>query len=168
MRTRTLCWICLIGIHSTLAYANDPPTWVLLPEAEAGFAASGCTPDTRNISVDRQWAIARARADLARNLAVAVKNLDSVYAKTSRENGKTVSEDVFESSSEQVTEQSLAGSRAVKVEYLEFNGQRQLCALVQLGREESSELFRGLVSAAEVTLDPAGEDALYREFVGLP
>lgn len=143
----------------------DPPAWVLLPETNGGFAAAACVPDSGNIGMDRQWALAKARADIAQQIGVRVKAIDQTYSRIS---SGTPGGESFESVSEQIAEQTLAGSNASRAEFLEFGGKRQFCILASLAQAQGQELFRSIVSASGRKLDSATDETLYREFVGLP
>ena len=143
----------------------DPPAWVLMPEANGGFAAAACVPDSGNIGMDRQWALAKARADIAQQIGVRVKTIDKTYARIST---GTPGGESFESVSELVAEQTLAGSGVSRAEFLEFGGKRQFCVLASLAQSQGQELFRSIVSASGRKLDTATSETLYREFVGLP
>jgi hypothetical protein len=148
--------------------AGGPPAWVTSPVADGGgFAATDCARDSGKLSVDRQVALAKARAGIAQQFAQRVRAMDRAYAglrdpATATQPGAATP---FALASKSVTEQ-LAGLAPARVEYVEIDEVRQLCAMVAVEAAPARELFDRLVSASGETIDDATREKLFAEFTG--
>lgn len=172
----------LVAASSTLvcclvlaACASDPPVpsapdWVVNPTSHFGFAAADCVKSAGNVSVERQLATARARAEIAKQIEIRVSAMDKTYSKLSEEKGQPVATTAFEGVSKQVTEQTLQGASVTKAEYVPINSVQHLCVLMEVDETRAKNAFTQLVQAAtKVTgreIDGASNEILYHEFVG--
>lgn len=165
--------ICIIPVVAFLGCANQPaaktesgmPTWVMNPTPidPEGIADVACVGDSSNITVDRQAAMASARTALAQQLDLKVKAMTETYSNRTDAASGSVSGTHFEQVSRQVTQQNLSGTRATKVDYIDVNGKRQLCAVVELSLKQR-ELFNKIITATNAKLSPQNEEVLYQEF----
>ena len=148
------------GVLTFISSVNaEVPDWVLNPDAVSdGLAASGCAEVSGSASVDRQFAMAMARAELAKKIDVKVEVVDELLQRKVQDQKLIVE---FQSASKQISEQSLQGSKASKIEMVNVNGEQKLCALVELNPENTSVLYRNLVKALPVSLSVEEEDALF-------
>ena len=148
--------------------AGGTPEWVASPAADDGFAATDCTRDSGKLSVDRQVALAKARAGIARQFDQRVGAMDRAYAglrdpAVATQPGAAAP---FALVSKSVAEQTLAGLPPARVEYVEIDDVRQLCAMVVLEAEQTRQVFDRLVSASGETLDDASREKLFAAFTG--
>lgn len=148
--------------------AGGPPEWVASPAVDDGFAATDCVRDSGKLSVDRQVALAKARAGVARQLEQRVNAMDRAYAGLRDPAAATQpgAARPFALASKSVTEEVLAGLPPARVEYVEIDEVRQLCAMVTLEAEQAHDAFDRLVSASGETLDDATREKLLQEFTG--
>lgn len=162
-----------LGVGLLAGCASQPPQWVVNPRVEGGFAATDCVPDSGNLSLDRQVAVARARAEIAKQVELRVAAMDKTYTRLSEQQASTGGEaapakrDVetaFESVSKQVAEQTLGGLSPARVEYVELNNRRQLCAMIAIEKPATRAVFEQAVQSAGVTADTPVQEALYRQF----
>lgn len=150
----------LLLMHAPFSQAQPIPDWVMSPFSD-GLTATGCTPWSGSINIDRMAAMAMARTELAQQIEISVNAVDKVIA-TKR--GAEVT-NIFESISEQTTSQVLQGARATRVERVTFDGVEQLCAQVEVGEEASKELFSTVLNEAPVEMTAEDEAELYSAFL---
>ncbi len=156
--------------------ASQPPDWIMRPTSEGGFAATECVKDSGNLSLDRQIAVAKARAEIAKQVELRVAAMDKTYTRlteeaeqgTQREN-TTVAQSksfqtAFESVSKQIAEQTLGGLTPSRVEYVELNDTRNLCAMIAVDRSQTRQVYEQIVQASSEKLAPAASEALYKDF----
>lgn len=148
--------------------AGGTPEWVASPAVDDGFAATDCARDSGKLSVDRQVALAKARAGLAKQFDQRVRAMDRAYAALRDPAAATQpgAATPFALASKSVAEQMLGGLPPARVEYVEIDEVRQLCAMVALEAEQTVQVFDRLVSASGETLDEATREKLLREFTG--
>jgi len=156
--------------------ASQPPAWIMKPTAEGGFAATECVKDSGNLSLDRQIAVAKARAEIAKQIELRVAAMDKTYTRLTEEaNAGTVRETTttsqsralqtaFESVSKQIAEQTLGGLTPSRVEYVELNEARNLCAMITVDRSQTRQVYDQIVQASNEKLAPAASEALYKDF----
>lgn len=148
--------------------AGGPPGWVASPAIDEGFAATDCVRDSGKLSADRQVALAKARAGIAAQYEQRVAAMDKAYERLRDPGaaGQPGTATPFALSSRSVAEQMLAGLQPARVEYVEIDEVRQLCAMVTVEGEQARQVFDRLVSASGETLDDATREALFKEFSG--
>lgn len=156
--------------------ASQPPEWIMKPTVEGGFAATECVKDSGNLSLDRQIAVAKARAEVAKQLELRVAAMDKTYTRLTEETNAPPDADkpsqsralqtAFESVSKQIAEQTLSGLAPARVEYVELNDQRQLCAEVTVDRSQARQVYDQVVKASGRPVDAQANEALYKEFSG--
>lgn len=158
--------------------SSQPPEWIMKPEAEGGFAATECVRDSGSLSLDRQIAVAKVRAEIAKQFELRVAAMDKTYTRMTEENaaatqGKDASASqarsvrtAFESVSKQVAEQTLTGLVPTRVEYVEIEDVRNLCAMIAVDRSQARQIYDKVVQASGEQIEPAAREALYQEFSG--
>lgn len=144
--------------------ASSLPDWVMNPTIENGLADTVCVNDSGIMNVDKDQAVALARASIAKQIEVKAQAMDETYQRKVQASGENNTGQTFESVSKQVADQSLVGSRPKKVQYIDNNGARQLCVMVTIEEGATSNIFKGLVSAADRQLSAQDEKVLYEEF----
>ena len=72
-------------VASLAGCASQPPDWIMRPTAEGGFAATECVKDSGNLSLDRQVAVAKARAEVAKQVELRVAAMDKTYTRLTEE-----------------------------------------------------------------------------------
>lgn len=149
---------------STSSNSAGLPDWVMAPEIEGGIAATSCVPDTNNLNLNRSQAMANARANLAKEIGVKVQAMDKEFQRSANVDGQIETGGTFESVSRQVANQYLTGSRPAKTDYVDLNGQRNLCVMVTLQPEATKKLFDQIIKQSSRAMSPAKEDVLYEEF----
>lgn len=157
----------LCGCASAPAAPPTPslPAWVLNPNADYPLAGSYCAPVTGNVSRDRQLAVGQARAELAKQISVRVAAMDElVSGATVSGTGGTETHRTFTSVSRQLTDRTLAGTRAVETGVYPINGKDNLCVLVAMDPAGTEGLFGGLLDAAGLPVDQQQRDELRRTF----
>jgi len=140
------------------------PGWVMNPTIEGGIAATECVPASSDLSLDKSEATAKARATLVKQINLKVKAMDKTYQRKVKSASGTTTGGTFESVSRQVADQYLSGSRATKINYVDINGKRNLCAMVTLDPKTTKGLFKELVAQSKKKLSPQDEEVLYEEF----
>lgn len=159
------------------ACASQPPEWIMKPTTPGGFAATECVKDSGNLSLDRQIAVAKARAEVAKQFELRVAAMDKTYTRLTEETtappkpGEKAGEKrnlqtAFESVSKQVAEQTLSGLTPTRVEYVDLQDQRQLCAQVAVDKSAAKQAYDQLITASGNKVDPATNEALYKQFSG--
>lgn len=173
MRTASLSVLLAAGLA---ACASQPPDWIMRPTAEGGWAATECVKDSGNLSLDRQIAVAKARAEIAKQVELRVAAMDKTYTRLTEEAGAGVQggaataseskafQSAFESVSKQIAEQTLGGLTPARVEYVELNDQRNLCAMIAVDRSAARSVYDQVVAASGQKLAPTASEALYQDF----
>jgi hypothetical protein len=158
------------------ACASQPPDWIMRPTAEGGWAATECVKDSGNLSLDRQIAVAKARAEIAKQVELRVAAMDKTYTRLTEEANQNVQnaqpstgesrafQSAFESVSKQIAEQTLGGLAPTRVEYVELNDVRNLCAMIAVDRSAARSVYDQVVAASGQRLAPAASEALYQDF----
>jgi hypothetical protein len=154
--------------------ASQPPEWIMKPTIPGGFAATECVRDSGNFSLDRQIAVAKARAEVAKQFELRVAAMDKTYARMTEETTAPAKGDkpgqarsvqtAFESVSKQVAEQTLSGLTPTRVEYVDLQDQHQLCAEVAVDKSAARQAYDQVVQASGNKVDAAANEALYKEF----
>jgi len=143
--------------------ANDKaPDWVFMPKSNKGLASSACVKWSGSMTVDRAQAIATARADLSQQIQVKASVLDKLYSRKTTSGDSEHVGGTFEQVSQQISNETLSGSKPEQVSFATIDGKKFLCALVVL--ENTREVFDTLVDGSNRTLDPMSTEALYEEF----
>ncbi|WP_286839780.1 hypothetical protein [Spongiibacter sp.] len=146
--------------------AGGLPQWVMNPYIDDGFASAQCVPYSSNMSIDRQLAVANARTDLAQQLETKVAVLDKVFRERTDVSSGVSSGSTFSSVAKQLTQQTLIGTRAERVEFVEIDGKKNLCVLVTMGRDKTLALFDNLLAASERQVQPDTREVLLQQFKG--
>jgi len=167
----------LLLVVTLAGCGSQPPDWIMRPTAEGGFAATECVKDSGNLSLDRQIVVAKSRAELAKQVELRVAAMDKTYTRLSEEANQGVQQDndpttssnktlntAFESVSKQIAEQTLSGLAPSRVEYVELNDARNLCAMITMDRSQTRQVYEQVVQAAGAKLSPATSEALYKDF----
>lgn len=165
-----------ILVMAAAGCASQPPEWIMKPTAAGGFAATECVKDSGNLSLDRQIAVAKARAEVAKQVELRVAAMDKTYTRMTEEANAPASgekpsqarsvQTAFESVSKQIAEQTLSGLMPARVEYVELNDQRNLCAEVTMDRSQAKQVYDKVVEASGKPVDEPTNQALYKEFSG--
>jgi hypothetical protein len=142
------------------------PDWVANPTIEDGIASSECVPWSGDMSLDRAEAVAKARADLTKQIEIKVKAMDKTYARKVKTAGGVTTGGTFETVSKQVANRNLNASQVNKVGMVDINGTQHLCAMVVFGREANKRIFEDLIKNSQVTqqISPQDESVLWEEF----
>jgi hypothetical protein len=146
--------------------AGGLPQWVMNPYIDDGFASAQCVPYSSNMSIDRQLAVANARTDLAQQLETKVAVLDKVFRERTDVSSGVSSGSTFSSVAKQLTQQTLIGTRAERVEFVEIDGKKNLCVLVTMGRDKTLALFDNMLAASERQVQPDTREVLLQQFKG--
>lgn len=172
MNIRIMSAVLIIGVLS--GCVSQPPEWVINPKMEGGFAATECVPDSGNMSLDRQIVVAKSRAEIAKQVELRVAAMDKTYTRLTEEESsdskaKTPTkaralQTAFESVSKQIAEQTLAGLAPERVEYIEYQDRRQLCAMITLAKPKTREIFDTVMQTAGIAPNAPVQEALYKEF----
>ena len=168
--------LCVFSAAALAGCASQPPDWIMKPVADGGFAATECVKDSGNLSLDRQIAVAKARAEVAKQIELRVAAMDKTYTRLTEETNAPAGAEkpaqsrglqtAFESVSKQIAEQTLTGLAPARVEYVEVNGERNLCAMVTVDRAQTRQAYDQIVQASGANLAPAASEALYKDFSG--
>ena len=153
----------LFGV-SCASGAKQPPEWVINPDDAGGVAATECVPELGNFSLEREAAMAKARAAIARQLELRVAAKTKVYERSSRVNDEVEIETAFENVSKQVAEQTMRGLKAERTEYLKIRGKKQFCALVRLPPEGRDQHFDRVIDEAGTPVNDEQRRDMYAEF----
>lgn len=156
--------------------ASQPPEWIMKPTTPGGFAATECVKDSGNLSLDRQIAVAKARAEIAKQFELRVAAMDKTYTRLTEETNHPADADkpsqarglqtAFESVSKQIAEQTLSGLTPTRVEYVDLQDQRQLCAMIAVDKSAARQAYDQVVQASGNKVDAATSEALYKQFSG--
>jgi hypothetical protein len=176
MRSATISTSIAAGLLLAGCASNQPPDWIMKPTVEGGWAATECVKDSGNLSLDRQIAVAKARAEIAKQIELRVAAMDKTYTRLSEEANQNVQDakpstgeskqfqSAFESVSKQIAEQTLGGLTPSRVEYVELNEARNLCAMIAVDRTATRQVYDTVVQASGEKLSPAASEALYKDF----
>lgn len=141
------------------------PSWVTLPFVEDGFADTQCVENNAGMSVLKNKATALARAEIAKQIDIQVKAMDKTYQNLTEVAGGTSGGGTFESVSKQVTNQKLAGSRAVRMDYVDFpDNTQKVCVMVALNPALTQQLYKEIVQQSGRDLAPDDDRVLFQEF----
>tara|TARA_R110001583_G_scaffold50189_6_gene156622 strand:+ start:5268 stop:5852 length:585 start_codon:yes stop_codon:yes gene_type:complete len=143
---------------------GDIPSWILNPQVEDGIAVSECVLWSGNMSIDKQQAIANARASLAQRIESRVSAMDKTYRDKVEVASGVESGSTFSSVSKQVTEQTLTGTNPIKTDIVKIEDKDNLCILVAIGQESTKAIFDRLVDDSQRTMNTTQKDVLYQEF----
>ena len=171
---KTISVTALIVVAGLAGCASQPPDWIMRPTAEGGFAATECVKDSGNLSLDRQMAVAKARAEIAKQVELRVAAMDKTYTRMSEETNAPAGAEApaqsrsvqtaFESVSKQIAEQTLGGLTPSRVEYVELDDARNLCAMISIDKSQTRQVYDQIVQASGEKLAPATSEALYKDF----
>jgi len=141
------------------------PDWVTMPIIEDGFADTQCVQTTADMNILKNKATALARAEIAKQINIQVKAMDKTYQNLTDTADGSSSGSTFESVSKQVTNQKLAGSRATKLDYVDFpDGTQKMCVMVTMSPATTAALYKEIVKESTRQLSPQHESVLFQEF----
>lgn len=143
---------------------GEIPTWILNPQVKDGIAVSECVTWSGSMSIDKQQAIANARASLAQRIETRVTVMDKSYRDKVEVEGAVQSGSTFSSVTKQITDQTLNGTTALKTDIAKIAGKDNLCVLVAIGQESTKALFDELVEKSGRPMTTPQKDLLYDEF----
>jgi hypothetical protein len=146
--------------------ASGLPSWVMNPNIEDGFASTQCVPASGNMSIDRQLALANARTDLGQQLETKVAVIDKVFRERTDVSSGISTGSTFTSTAQQLSQQTLFGTRPEKVDYIDINGKKNLCVMVTMGREKTLALFDGLLDASNRNVQADVREVMLQQFKG--
>jgi hypothetical protein len=173
MKAMSVTALIVVGLAGC---ASQPPDWIMRPTAEGGFAATECVKDSGNLSLDRQVAVAKARAEIAKQVELRVAAMDKTYTRLAEENSQGTQgavptgsssksvQTAFESVSKQIAEQTMTGLTPSRVEYVELNDARNLCAMISVDKSQTRQVYDQIVQASGQKLSPSASEALYKDF----
>lgn len=145
------------------------PDWVANPVVENGIADTQCVRATQGVSMStlKAKATALARSELARQIGIKVKAMDKTFQRLTETNQGDSHGSTFESVSKQVTQQHLAGSRAIQQNYVKLppDNADNYCVMVAMSPELTETLFKDLVAQFGRNLSPTNEAVLYEQFL---
>lgn len=142
------------------------PSWVLNPIIENGIADTQCVQTTADMNILKNKATALARAELVKQIDVKVKAMDKTYQRLTDTADGSSSGSTFESVSKQIAQKNLSGSRATKVDYIDFpDGTQKLCVMVTMSPELTESLFKDLIKESGNNISPKSEAVLYERFL---
>lgn len=174
MKLKALSVLVVVSLLNACASAPEQaaesksklPDWVMMPIIEDGFADTQCVSAAADMNILKNKATALARAEIAKQLDISIKAMDKSYQNLTDTAQGSSSGATFESVSKQVTQAQLKGSRAVKIDYVDFpDNTTKLCVMVTLPPAVSKELFDGLIKEANKNLSPTNEAVLYQQFL---
>ncbi len=123
--------------------AGDAPEWADQPPKGCGV---GTLKYRGNRGMARDGAISRARNDLAKQIEITNKSLFKDYQESGETGGKDFTEELQTQATKQVTNQTLAGTRVVKVKLMD----KDMFALVCLDPETFASAFQRMNTLSEV------------------
>jgi len=142
------------------------PDWVLTPIIENGIADTQCVNATADFNVLKNKATALGRAELTKQIEIKVKAMDKTYQRLTDTNEGSSTGGTFESVSKQLANKTLSGSRATKVNYINFpDNTQKLCVMITMSPELTETLFKGLVKESGRNVSPRNEAVLYERFL---
>ncbi|WP_068547690.1 hypothetical protein [Thalassotalea crassostreae] len=140
------------------------PSWVTTPTSEKGLADSACVQYSGTINVDKSEAVVLASEQLAGQLERKVSFLaKSFQSKTKTTDGLNVGTN-FTQSGQQLVQQTLVGTKAIKMGVYEVSDKEQLCVLVELNGDETKEFYAKMKQNSKATLDAQDDSVIYEEF----
>ena len=141
------------------------PDWVTAPYVEDGLTDTQCVTANASMGMLKNKATALGRAELVKQIDVQVKAMDKTYQNLTEAEGGSTSGSTFESVSKQVATQKLSGSRAKKVEYVDFPGGQQLCVQVVLEPKLTKELYEEITGKSGRKLSAQSDEVLWQQFM---
>jgi hypothetical protein len=150
--------------------AGGPPAWVERPAVDGGLAATECVRDSGKLSLDRQVALSKARAGVTAQLERRARALDTAWAglkPAGAGGGLPTAAAPFSLAARSVAEQMLAGLEPERVEYVEFEDVRHLCAMVTVPAGQMRPLFDRLLQASATAPGAEAAEALYAAFIAV-
>lgn len=177
MKLKMLSTLAIVSVLTACASAPEAPKqaaatkiklpgWVMMPVVEDGFADTQCVSATADMNILKNKATALARAEISKQLDVSVKAMDKTYQNLTDTAQGSSSGGTFESVSKQVSQAQLQGSRAIKVDYVDFpDNTQKLCVMVTLSPALTKTLFENLIKESSRNISPTNEAVLYQQFL---
>lgn len=123
--------------------------WLLNPRLAGGIATTGCVSSRGNLMAERNAALARARADLARQISMKIETLDRTQEDFQENDQSSQASFQFASVSQQASAVAVQGLRVLKVESVMMEGKKMTCAAVGVdgaGLRMSSTLLANMAA----------------------
>jgi hypothetical protein len=161
---------CIAGCTSSgsqqSAATQSLPDWVTTPYIKDGFTDTQCVANNASMSLLKNSATALARSEITKQIDLQVKAMDKTYQNLTEAESGVATGSTFESVSKQVATAKLSGSRATKVEYVDFpDGSQQLCVQVMLDPEVSKELYDGIKGKSGRKVSAQDDAVLWQQFM---
>jgi len=145
---------------------SNLPGWVMNPVIEGGFADTQCVLANASMGILKSKATALGRAEISKQIDVQVKAMDKTYQNLVESSEGNSVGNTFESVSKQVSSQKLSGSRATKVDYVNFpDGTQQLCVMVTLDPKLTKELYNEVKQASGRNLSGQNDAIMWQQFM---
>jgi hypothetical protein len=175
---RTITIVAILAISTLAGCASSGaqqsaatrslPTWVTAPYIEEGFIDTQCVTNNAPMGTLKTKAVTQARAELAKQIEVQVKAMDKAFTEMTEEGDVATYGSSFESVTKQVTSKALVGTRATKVEYVDFpDGSQQLCALVEIRPDIAKKIYAQIMDESGRELSPEDDAVIWQEFMAL-
>ncbi|PHS18195.1 MAG: hypothetical protein COA86_08615 [Kangiella sp.] len=141
------------------------PAWVTFPLVEDGLADTQCVENNAGMSLLKTKATTLARVEIAKQINVKVKAMDKSYQSLTTAADGSSEGSSFESVSKSITQQSLSGTRAVKLDYVDFpDGTTKICVMVTMNPALTKNVFNNIIEKSGRTLSAQSDDILYQQF----
>jgi hypothetical protein len=164
--TTLLLGACASNAPQQSAATQSLPSWVTAPYVEGGITDTQCVANSASMGILKNSATALARSEIVKQIDVQVKAMDKTYQNLTEAEGGTSAGSTFESVSKQVASQKLQGSRATKVEYVNFpDGTQQLCVQVVLDPSLTKDLYGEITAQSGRKLSPQSDEVLWQQFM---
>ena len=108
-----------------------------------------------------------------REMELRVAAMDKTYTRLTEETNAPAGADqpaqsrgvqtAFESVSKQIAEQTLGGLTPTRVEYVDLNDVRNLCAMINIDKPQTRQVYDQIVQTAGAKLAPETSEALYKD-----
>lgn len=146
------------------------PEWINNPQIENGLAATECVPANGDYNLINSKATALARLKISQQIETNVQGMEKTFGRLTDTSSGVSAGTNFETVSRQLSKQSLSGSRASKVAYVDLPAgddgmKKNLCVMVTLSPELAKNVFDNIVKKSERNLSAQDEAVLYERFL---
>ena len=141
------------------------PAWVTFPLVEDGLADTTCVENNASMSLLKTKATTLARVEIAKQINVKVKAMDKSYQNLTTAAEGTSEGSTFESVSKSITKQNLSGTRAVKMDYVDFpDGTTKICVMVTMNPDLTKNVYSKIVEKSGRKMSAQSDDILFQQF----
>jgi hypothetical protein len=138
-------------------------SWILSPKVDGGIAVTECEVWTGEYSKNKAAAENKGSAKLVQTITENVALMETYYmaSKTSPNNDESQNNKTFIQASSSLIPVFSTKAKTVKIDFADFKGSEQICAMVHLDEPQLAMLFDEVIAKSGRDIEKVNKQELY-------